>query len=181
MFSCCVVATVLAQSNVASESLQNIADSTIKKEISFFTKKGKRLTTDSLQTKLIEIPISNCSEKSINWAASSFFSSVSTFIHIYFLQDSSVRKIDSIFVVTHSHFWVKFPKDAYRGLATSASCNFSGGKKERFYSDYYKAFYSSDKKRLYIYMPGGTEAKKYEVTWVVVNDKYWGRVMDEVD
>jgi len=97
------------------------------------------------------------------------------------LQENSVKKVDSIFFVTHSHFWVKFPKDAYKGIVAPASCNFSGGKKQRFYSDDYKAFYSNDKKRLYIYLLGGTAADKYEVTWVVVNDKYWGRVMDVVD
>lgn len=177
----CATTTAFAQTNASTESLSNISDSAIKKEISSFSKKGKLLTNDTLHTKLVEIPISNCSERSVHWAASAFFSSISTFIHIYFLQESSVKKIDSIFLVTHSHFWVKVPKEAYKGLTTSASCNFTGGKKEKFFSDNYKAFYSNDKKRLYIYLLGGTDAKKYEVTWVVVNDKYWGRVMDEVD
>jgi hypothetical protein len=76
---------------------------------------------------------------------------------------------------------VRFPKDAYKGMIASASCNFSGSKKGDFFSDYYKAYYSNDKKRLYIYMLGGTDSNKYEVTWIVVNDKYWGRVMDTVD
>jgi hypothetical protein len=177
----CVTTASIAQTSVSSESLLNVSDSVIKKEVSSFSKKGKLLAPNTLQAKLNEIPISNCSDRTVNWAASKFFSSISTFIHVYFLQDSSVRKVDSIFLVTHSHFWVKFPNNAYNGIVTSASCNFSSGKKKEFYSDYYKAFYSNDKKRLYIYLIGGTEAKKYEVTWVVVNDKYWGRVIDDFE
>lgn len=37
-----------------------------------------------------------------------------------------------------------------------------------------------DKRRLYIYMLGGTESKKYEVTWVIMNNKYCYRIIDEV-
>ncbi|MDH7463916.1 hypothetical protein QEG73_21620 [Chitinophagaceae bacterium 26-R-25] len=180
-FFCCMTAYAFAQPNFYAETISNVSDSVIMKEIASFTKAGRLLHPDTLQAKLVEIPISSCSDKSINWAASSFFSSISTFIHIYFLPDSSLRKVDSIFVVTHSHFWVKFPGNAYKGIITSASCNFSGSKKQRFYSDYYKAFYSSDKKRLYIYLIDGTGADKYEVTWVVVNDKYLGRVVDKID
>jgi hypothetical protein len=177
----CTSTLAFAQTNASSQSLLNISDSTVKKEIASFTKTGKHLSTDTSKTKLVAIPISACSDKSANWAASKFFGSVSTFIHVYFLQENSIRKVDSIFLVTHSHFWVKFPEDAYKGIVATALCNFSGGKKQEFFSDYYKAFYSNDKRRIYIYMLGETESNKYEVTWVVVNDKYWGSVMDGLD
>ena len=170
-------------STTISESLVNVSDSLLKNEIASFTKKGNSLQLkDSLiKTGLIEIPICNCSDKAVHLWWSTFFSSVSTFIHIYLKEETSAKKLDSIFLVTHSHFWVKFPKDAYKGIFTSAPCSFSGGKRDKLFSDYYKAFYSQDKRRLYIYMLGGTDINKYEVTWVIINDKYFTRVFDNVD
>jgi len=166
-----------------SESLENISDIILKSEISSFTAKGNSLKlTDSLsKTLLIEIPIGGCSDKHVYLSWSTFFSSVSTFIDIYLKADTLARKLDSIFLVTHSHFWVKFPKDAYDGIFTSAPCDLKrGGKKGNFFSPYYKAFYSQDKRRLYIYMQGETKYGKCEMTWVIVDDKYYTRILDNI-
>lgn len=163
-----------------SESLITLSDSVLKKEIALFTIKGaSSQKTDSLRkTALTEISITQCTDSEVHLSWSTFTSSVSTFIHIYFTPS---KTIDSIFLVTHSHFWVKFPKDAYKGISASHSCNFSGGGKQgKFFSPDYKAFYSKDKRRLYIYMKGGTDSNKYEVTWVIVGDKYLTRIVDSI-
>tara|TARA_R110000737_G_scaffold352064_1_gene396532 strand:+ start:89149 stop:89685 length:537 start_codon:yes stop_codon:yes gene_type:complete len=163
-----------------AESLTTLTDSLLKREISLFTTTGASLkNTDSLlKTTLTEISITHCIDSVVDLSWSTATSSVSTFIHIYFTPSKS---LDSIFLVTHSHLWVKFPKDAYKGISQSHSCNYSGGgKQDKFFSPNYKAFYSKDKKRLYIYMQGGTDTNKYEVTWIIVNDIYLKRIVDRI-
>lgn len=181
---CFIGVLSFGQTNMAiSESLATLSDSLLKSEISSFTAKGNSLKlNDSLsKTVLIEIPIHSCSDKEVHLSWSTFFSSVSTFIDIHFKADTLVRKLDSIFLVTHSHFRVKFPKDAYGGIFTSTSCDLKGsGKKGKFFSPHYKAFYSQDKRRLYIYMQGENKYGKCEVTWVIVDDKYYTRILDNI-
>ena len=168
---------------VDSVNFIGLSDSLIKSEIAFFTINGSvfKKTDSSSKVVLTEIPVRNCSENEVHLSLSTFTSSVSTFIHLYFKGEVSNKTLDSIFLVTHSHFWVKFPDNSFQGLIQSNSCNFSSnGKQDKFFSPYFKAFYSEDKKRLYIYMLGGTDSNKYEVTWVVINDKYYTRIIDSV-
>jgi hypothetical protein len=172
----------IAQSGRASESLELLSDSLIKREISSFstTKTTSRNSSIPLKNQMIEIPLQHCSDSEVHFSLSKFNSSISTFIHLYFKQPPAGRIIDSIFVVTHSHFWVKIPQSAYEGIYQNLSCDVSGGrgKKERVVSPNYKAYYSANKRRMYIYMIGGSEGNKYEVTWVFVDDKYFTRVLD---
>jgi hypothetical protein len=165
------------------ESYIAISDSLMKNEIAFFNIKGSSLKkADPLaQKQLTEITVSYCTDNEVHLSWSTFFGSMSTFISIYFKGEAPNRTLDSIFLVTHSHFWVKIPRDSYKGVSVSNSCNFSGGgKKGKFFSPYYKAFYSKDKRRLYIYMLCGTETNKYEVTWVFINNKYYTRIVDSI-
>ena len=164
-----------------SESLTMLSDSLLKKEISSFTFKGKALKQGDSYAKstLEEIPIRNCSDNEVHLYWSTFTSSVSTFIHLYFKGVAPDKTLDSIFLVTHSHFLVRIPGSAYKGLSQFHTCNFKrNGKEAKFYSPNYKAFYSADKRRLYIYMFSETAKSKYEVTWIIINDKYFTRVLD---
>lgn len=173
----CSAQTISQDTGVGNESFVNLSDSLIKSEVVLFTQKGIALKkTDSLaKTMLTEIPIRNCTDKEV------YLSWRSTFIHLRFKGELSGRALDSIFLVIHSHFLVKFPKSAFQELVQTNSCNFSGnGKQDKFFSPYFKAFYSQDKRRLYIYMLGGTDSAKYEVTWVIVNGKYEYRIVDSV-
>ena len=179
----CLGQTVSPDLKVDSISFESLSDSLIKCEIASFTFKGASLkkTTSVHSVELTEIPVRNCTDKEAELWWSTITSSVSTFIHFYFKGEISNKTLDSISVVTHSHFLVKFPENAFQGLIQANSCNFSGnGKKDKFFSPYFKAFYSEDKKRLYIYMLGGTDSNKYEVTWVIINDKYYTRLIDRI-
>lgn len=167
---------------VESATFFSLTDSLIKREVALFTIKGSSIK-ETLPGKipLMEIPVRHCTDGEVHLSWSKFIGSVSTFIHIYFKVEGSHRTLDSIFLVTHSHFWVKFPAAAFEGLPQSNSCNYSvKGKNSGFFSPYYKAFYSSDKRRLYIYMLGGTDSHRYEVTWVIVGDKYLTRIVDNI-
>lgn len=164
-------------------SFESLSDSLIKCEVEFFTLKGASLKkTDSLfKVVLTEIPVHSCTDNNVDLWWSTFGSSLSTFIHFYFKGEIPNKTLDSISVVTHSHFLVKFPENTFQGLIQANSCNFSSnGKKDKFFSPYFKAFYSEDKKRLYIYMLGGTTSNKYEVTWVILNDEYYTRIIDRI-
>jgi hypothetical protein len=161
-----------------SINFNSVTDSIIKQELASFTVKGvSYLKTDSLSSvELKEIPVRICSENEVYLSLSTFFSSVSTYIHLYFKGEIPDRMLDSIFLVTHSHFRVKFPQEAFQGLLQPNSCElFNNGS-----SPYFKAFYSKDKKRLYIYMLGGSGTNKYEVTWIIINDRYYTRVFDRL-
>ena len=166
---------------IISESLTTVSDSLMKIEVSSFTLKGSTLKKiDSLRkTLLIEIPISYCTDKVVLLSKSKFFGSIGTYINIYFNGDLTNRTLDSIFLVTHSHLWVRIPKDAYKGILSFYKCNFNSSKKQKeHFSSFLKAFYSKDYKRLYIYMLCGKESSKYEVTWVIINDDYLKRIVD---
>jgi len=166
-----------------SESFENLTDTLIKKEIALFNFKGSSfLSSDSSVKKpsLREIPLRNCNGNTIS------LNKGNTFITLRFSPDldnryAGTNKLDSIFLVTHSHYWVKIPKSAYRGLQHPLACNSDvRGKRQRFVSAFYKAFESVDRRQIYIYMIGGLDRARYEVTWIIQNDEYYGRIIDDI-
>lgn len=166
-----------------SSGLDQITDTLIRREIATFTVTGASLYTgdSSGKKKLREIATRYCDNGEVHLSWSTFTSSVSTFIHLYFTGEDTNRMLDSIFLVTHSHFYVRIPKSVCQGLRQPNTCNYRGGpKKENYYSPWIKAFYSADKRRLYIYMVGGAGSDKYEVTWVISDDRFFIRVMDRI-
>lgn len=179
------VSDIYGQVNHISESLSKVSDSILKTEIGTFTrmKFGGEATSPILKQPLINIPLQYCSGNQVSLSLSKWNSSISTFIHLYFEGEVPNRRLDSIIVVTHSHFWVKMPRSAFEGIDQNLNCNVSSlgnGKKLLLVSSNYKAFYSANKRRMYIYMIGGSEGNKYEVTWVFVDDKYSTRVLDKL-
>jgi hypothetical protein len=152
---------------------------------------------------LKEIPLSHCTKNEILFTAGK-----STFIHIYASDFDSlrhtlsyvnhpeprvlidnypswgvsgkipIRKVDSLFVVIHSHFLVRFPPSSFTGIYEPHFCGV--GKKGRLESPYNKVFQSEDKRRIYIYMLNGEGADRYEVSWVIQDGKYCTRVIDPV-
>jgi len=158
-----------------SEHFSELPDSTIKTEVALFNIKGASMKKADSSNQLVEIPIRICTGAEIH------LSKGSTFIHIYFKGKTPDRSLDSIFLVIHNHYQVKFPSHAFKEIYTTHECSFSDGKKqEKFFSPYFKAFYTKDNRRLYIYMLGGTANNKYEVTWVIVNGKYCARIIDDI-
>jgi len=167
--------TVSTDFNKTNESFSLLSDSLIKKEVAFFTIKGASFK--KADTHLSEVPIRQCSDKTVY--LNIFPGKINTYVTFYLKGETSDRRLDSIFLVFHSHLWVKIPKSSFEGLSQPPSCNFSGGdKKAQFFSPYYKAFYVPKANRFYIYMQGETDSQKYEVTWVIVGDKFLTRIYD---
>lgn len=159
------------QTTPANMNFSELSDSIIKNEVAHFNVKGAAIKQPALNNQLITIPINSCNDTAIH------LSKGSTYIDISFKGNIPDRMLDSIFLVTHNHYWVRFPQDAFKGISANHLCNFKGGKKrEAFFSPYFKAFHTKDRKRLYIYMQGD----KYEVTWVVVNGRYYTCITDSI-
>jgi len=159
----CLGQTVSPDLKADSISFESLSDSLIKCEVASFTLKGASLkkTNSIFKVVLTEIPVRSCTDNKVDLWWSTFGSSVSTFIHFFLKGEIPNKTLDSISLVTHSNFLVRFPKSAFQGLFQSNSCNYSSnGKQDKFFSPYFKAFYSEDKKRLYIYMLGGTTSNK---------------------
>lgn len=82
----------------------------------------------------------------------------------------------------HYKFQIILPDSAIAGIINPRFCinpkaNYKIGKATR--SDC-RVFQSPDKKRVYIYMLNGTGPEQYEVTWVINENKYYGRIIDKV-
>ena len=175
--------TVDSDAVSSKESFLQLNDKVLKTEIGLFSVKASALKkTDSLSVNdLIPVPIHSCTEKEIHLNITNFFGPLDTYIDLFFKDQASGKELDSIKLITHSHFWVKVPKSAYQGLYRTYTCDFkNNSKKSTFFSPYYKAFYSKDKRRLYIYMQGETKYGKCEATWVIMNDRYYTRVLDNI-
>lgn len=166
-----------------TESFTNLTDSLVKNEIAKFNFRGAPVTNNNFKNQfaLTEIPLRNCDNKTVHFFKDNIF------IHLYFSQGNSkidtgvAKKLDSIFFVSHSHFLVRFPKSAYEGVVDLYDCNINKEKKKsNYFSPFFKAFRSWDKRRIYIYMIAGRDAERYEVTWVVKDDKFYLRTIDPI-
>lgn len=176
LVSVCAVFSAVAQQNTvafADVGFEGITDSLIKQEVAAFTEKGSmlRASADWRPARLTELPVKSCNDQMV------YLSKGDIYVHFYFKKNEPGRVLDSIFLVTHSHFLVRFPRAAFEGLGPAAPCDFKGGKRASFSSPYFKAFRSADTGRLYLYMKGGTGNEKYEVTWVIYS-KFYLRIID---
>jgi hypothetical protein len=178
-WQCCIA----QHSNDQNESTtwdhhaDDIDDSLVKSEITLF-----KLTHTIDPSKFAEIPLKKCNDKG------AFFSKGSTYIDLYFKRDETNsadaiagNALDSIFVVLHSHYWVPLPRESYQKINSTPSCAINAVSKKSVASfPHYKAFQSKDGRRIYIYISGGAEGRKYDAIWVLVNGRFYARAFDMV-
>jgi hypothetical protein len=196
---------IMLDTVLSKESFWKLNDSLIKNEIVYFNLKGASTKKKDTLNKILlnEIPINTCTDSLVHFYKGNIFVHIfnskfdSTQHHLTYTDNlknllllidnksfsgtnGSIpqRKVDSIILIMHSHFLVKFPDSAYSGIYEPHLCDFSGDKKVKYTSSHYKVFQSPDKRRLYIYMLNGEGAGKYEVTWVIQDGKYYTRVLD---
>lgn len=162
-----ICSAAVGQSKPADGYL-NLTDTLVKQELSALEK-------------LTEIPMRSGDSSMV------YFSRGSTYIHLYFKQgvaaggNDSDLQLDSIFFVSHSHYWVEFPRESYEGIRDLIPCAAGKPQKRHTYSNpYYKAYQSADKRRIYITLIGGKPTAKYRVVWVVKDSRYLGRTIDPV-
>lgn len=181
-----------------STNLLAFSDSTIRAEVSLFTITGKKRMNVSFTIKanLKEIPIKKLSTNYLYFDDGNLLStnnlisiSVQSFnLHNHIVSYSDSSK-SSIYLIDNKPFWgksipnsfieeiryihvtyqLKLPKIAFADLfdpsISKATC---------------KAFCSPKTNNRYIYMTGYHRQKQYEVTWIIGDGKYVGRILDEI-
>lgn len=175
-------ATTTADTTNLSNSFVALTNTLIKQEIAMFNFKGTTLTRNmSVKPTLTEIPLRSCDGKTVD------FYKGGTFIHLHFKQKkekgeiTTTNQLDSISLVTHSNFLVEIPRSALAGLSNIFSCSITKSKtKQDLYSPFFKSFQSADKRRIYIYLIGGLDHQRYEVTWVIKDNTFFTRTIDPI-
>ncbi|GAO42673.1 hypothetical protein [Flavihumibacter petaseus] len=165
----------------------SLEDSLVKYDLSAFTIAGrKRLSGSGTEPSpsahgLKALVTGKCSDSEIHFS----LPKKDIYLHIYFDKSSSASKLDSIFLVTHSHFWVRINREATSGIAANSTCTSTGdGKRKSYSTAVWKAWLSADNRRLYIYLRRaglpGKETEEAEVTWVITESQYRYRVVDRL-
>jgi hypothetical protein len=156
------------------ESFQRLTDTLIKREIAVFNFKGSaNAKIGSLsETKLKSIPVRKCLDDYAYFSKGSIIVSIESDSGI---PKSRVKEIMFIYVKDV----LILPDSAIANIYELNFCSKSksGGKKV---TTDCKVFLSEDRRRGYIYMLNGSDKDQYEVTWIIQDSKYYGRVVDFV-
>jgi hypothetical protein len=153
------------------------ADEKIWQEISSFMIKAQRnLNGDSAE--LEEIPLKKCGEAFAFFNKGNFWGN-----EIIINLNSTIKsthpemsEIRTLFYEYDRHF---LPDSAFRDIQPPEFCP-QHTKKGKPRQSNCKAFLSKDKQRIYIYLLNNAGSDPYEVTWIVDNKKYYGRVLNKL-
>jgi hypothetical protein len=161
--SFCFLQTCPAQTG-KNESFLNLTDSTVKREIASFTIAGSHSFTKDRTSEfnLGKIPLKKCTVNTAyfekgNWVSSDII------VHISSSNADSGAIAEVNFI--HVEYILVLPDSAIAGLYEASLCSA-------------RVFRSTDKHRIYIYMLNGKNESQYEVTWIIQDSKYYGRVID---
>lgn len=188
------------------EGLKSLKNDEIRKEMSFFTITGSKINNvDSINIKLIEIPLSKCNDTiaifekgnfiSIDKLVDIFISDFTASKHQLIFENNKLISIDGkkywgagitapkkeirAIRILHGKINIRIPQESYTDLFDPIICSCLSNKNKCKSS--FKVFQTLDYKRLYIYMFNNTTNSKYEVSWVIENNKYLMRVIDPIE
>jgi hypothetical protein len=167
-------------SKSGKENYINVTNDTIKKELGVFCNKAALLTEhdDAVNNlKLIEIPPTKCSDSFILFDKGNFIAS-ELFIELNLSGMEPNRKLKSIGVIFYKYL-LNIPDSAFADITNPVLCTQFTKKGKPLVCDC-KVFESVDKRRVYIHLVNGEGSHKYEVTWIIKNWKYYGRVVDQL-
>ena len=159
----------------------DLQDNLIKKEVTAIVRaNGSSMNAESIKNaRLKEIKLSRCGAdfatfESGDWIALDKLVSIS----------SSATDPGRVAEVRYLHYKYQLilPDSAIAGIINPRFCinpkaNYKIGKATR--TDC-RVIQSPDKKRVYIYMLNGAGPEQYEVTWIINENKYYGRIIDKV-
>ncbi|NOU47276.1 MAG: hypothetical protein HOO86_09460 [Bacteroidales bacterium] len=184
------------------ESFMQLKEGAIKGEIAYFSYTGSLMTeSDSFpKTKVNDITIVSCTDSSAT------FSKDNLKINLRSVKfDTAGHKLTYdpkqpfLIMIDDKYFWgtdggvpkeriesvtlqngkhrITLPDSAISGIYEPNFCdNDKETKKVSHISC--KTFQSVDKKRIYIYMQNSDGAGGYELTWIIQDNKYYGRIID---
>ena len=159
-----------------SESFLKLPDGIIKREIAFFYIAST--IPDSIKITVNEIPLKSCTDSSVYFEKGNIFGNEME-VAINAEYRGQKLKIMSIFSGMYSYGY-SLPDSAFNDIYDPIFCKQYTKKNKPILSDC-KVYQSSDKKREYIYMINGKPEKKYEITWIMIDGKYYSRIIDYVE
>jgi hypothetical protein len=126
---------------------------------------------------LLSIPLKKCTDSSVFFVKGNLYA-IALEVRILGERTSAGMVISSIDFF-HNKYMLDLPDSVFTGLKDINFCLVNSTGKNPGSSDC-KAFYSADKRRVYIYMLNGKGASRYEVIWVIKDSKYHSRIINPV-
>jgi len=164
----------MGQGASENESLTNLSNELMKREIASFTIKGKKEPRPVSKIKLKILPLCQCSDSSALFENDNLFSNNKMIVSIKSDKNSSPKKIKEIRFVPHGKVNRFLIDSAFSGIYNPIFCP-----TEKINTC--RVLQSKDWHRMYVYVLCGKDNYEYEVTWIIKDNKYYGRVVDEVE
>lgn len=166
----------------AREKFTSISDETIQREMASFTIAGKKRLLESNTTAIPvkEIRLKHCDDNAVLFDNAGFFSpDIMVRISIEPGRDCEERRITEIVVVRDTKRQSPLPDSAFADLKIPGFCADTQRKGGKNLTNC-RAFFSNDRKRIYVYMHSCTGNRTSEVTWVVQHGQYLMRSIAEI-
>jgi hypothetical protein len=160
------------------ESFLKLPDGEIKREIASFSIKASNKLKNFQKAKVNEIPLKKCSDSFAFFEKGNIYAS-EIIVSIEIENTSSKSKIAYIQYL-HYKYGFDLPDSVIKDIYDPIFCHSYTKSNKPIASDC-KVFRSEDERRVYIYMLNGQGDRRYEVTWVIQDDRYYGRVIDVVN
>lgn len=160
------------------ESFLKLHDGVIKNEIAFFSIKASNSQESLPKVRLNEIPLKKCSDNYTFFEKGNLFAS-EIIVSIESENIAQITQIKEVFF-THYKYGFSLPDSAINNLHNPVFCTKNTIRGKPIASNC-KVYQSEDERRIYIYMLNGQGQHRYEVTWVIQDDKYYTRVIDTIN
>lgn len=177
MFSMQMCLGQINSKHCEKESISQLTDKFIRKEVSSIMLSGPQYRFDSLNNINLQIiPLKRCSDFFAYFEIGNIISSEL----IVSLEAENKDAISEIRVLFGRYDQLLLPDSALIGISNAKMC-LKFTRKHKPVESKSKVFRSLDKRRIYIYMLNGDEANRYEVTWIIKDKKYLTRVIEPVN
>ncbi|RLD72708.1 MAG: hypothetical protein DRI87_05405 [Bacteroidetes bacterium] len=157
------------------ESFFQLKEDTIKDEIASFITKSPNCHEIIKSVSLKEISLKRCSDSFAFFEKGNLFAS-EIIVSIETEEIGQRYKLKELFYI-HYKYGFSLPDSVIHDIYVSVPCAEYTSKGKPLSSNY-KVYQSGDRKRIYIYMINRESNPNYEVTWVIINDEYYTRVID---
>lgn len=161
-----------------NESFLKLPEGVIKNEIAFFCIKALNGKESLPIVRLNEIPLKKCSNSFVFFEKGNLYAS-EIIVSIYSENAAVKSKITEVKYI-HYKYGFSLPDSAINDIHNSIFCT-EYTKSGKPIASNCKVYQSEDEKRIYIYMLNGQGERRYEVTWVIQDNKYYTRVIDTVN
>jgi len=160
-----------------NESFLNIPDDTIKREIASFCHKVSDVDEDLKPINVNKIALKKCSDSFAFFEKGNIIAS-EIILSITIKKGEDINKINEIFYI-HYKYGFALPDSVFNDLSVPVPCTEFTHKGKPLSKSSYKVFQSEDRRRIYVYLLNQGTVPAYEVTWVIVDDEYYTRIIDE--